>query len=216
MSLCKIEEFPQVRDLLRLGIMPSDDPRARFVNHTFRRGWWTSQFMLLLLNPNPKFLQFMRKNLNPYLPLPHPVVALHVRHGDKYKEMKLHPFSEYLVAVQQIALRANTNITYAFVSTEDGGVIDECVAQNQKPYQFLYTVNHSRFNSGPLQAIGRHGCLEEIRIAFMNLFLCLESDFFVWTRGSNWSRLIDELRNMTGSCGAHTVDLEPADHLDAC
>lgn len=199
---CDRVKFPQIRDLVRLGVLPQSTTMRS--NVSLHVGWWRAQSMGLFLRPNAEFLGLIRREMQPYLPLPHPFVSIHVRHGDKGNEMRLHPFAEYLNATR--VLLKHPRGASIFVSTEDGGVIDE--AAENKEWRFFWTTGHKRLNSGPLQASGVHGTAEEMRIAFLNLYICLEADAFVWTRGSNWGRLLDELRNISGRCDALNVDID--------
>ena len=195
---CDRVKFPQMRDLVRLGVLPSADTGDLHV------GWWRAQSVGLFLRPNTEFLTLLRREMQPYFPLPHPFVSIHVRHGDKGNEMHLHAFSEYLNATR--VLLKHPRGASVFVSTEDGAVIDE--AAENKEWKFFWTTGHKRLNSGPIQASGVHGTAEEMRIAFLNLYICLEADAFVWIRGSNWGRLLDELRNVSGRCDSPNVDID--------
>ena len=66
-------------------------------NETEKLGsfWWISQIFYFLLQPNietKNHIEKIRKDIN-FL---HPIVTIHVRHGDKGYEANLYPLSIYM------------------------------------------------------------------------------------------------------------------------
>ena len=57
--------------------------------------------------------------------------------------------------------------------------------------------------------IRHHGAVNVSLNAFTNLFLSLHCDAYVTTLGSNWGRLMNELRRTHGKEGVPFVDIEP-------
>jgi len=137
-------------------------------------------------------------------PLPPGVISLHIRHGDKGVEMALVPTEAYLqaaavlVKAQPLALARRS----IFMSTEDPGAITESKSVLEKgevggfSHWSLSWYDVPRANSnGPEQLNAfslPRGKLT--RIWLLQLLIALECDAWVGTRGSNWNRLIDELR----------------------
>lgn len=154
-------------------------------------------------------------------PLPPNTWSMHIRHGDKGREMKLVPFEAFARAAEQYTvgtIRKSTYTTdelqmmnplqsrkYAFVSSEDASVFEELKQSvsfietettHNLAWHWWYS-NIPRINSGPLQQLYSSSNRTAMTVIWMSqLFLALECDAFVGTRNSNWNRLIDELRGV--------------------
>ena len=132
------------------------------------------------------------------IPLPPGVIHAHVRHGDKYTEMLLQGTARYTNASAALVLAQPFSLRKAlFVSTEDPGVPEEAAALlGQEGWTVLhYTIRRS--NRGPLQQLqdlGEDSAATTTRTHLQQMLLSLEADAWVGTRGSNWNRLLDELR----------------------
>ena len=133
-------------------------------------------------------------------PLPPGTVSLHIRHGDKGQEMKLVGTAAYLRAAAALARLhpmplAGRNL---FLSTEDPSAVTEAadlLASELHAWALAwYDVPRANSN-GPLQ-LAQLGVPrgQLTRVWLLQLLLALECDAWVGTRGSNWNRLIDELR----------------------
>jgi hypothetical protein len=59
----------------------------------------------------------------------------------------------------------------------------------------VFYIPAERLNSSPSANIAKFGAHEEFLRSLLNLMVALECDGFIGTRGSNWNRLIDELRS---------------------
>ncbi|KAG5460473.1 MAG: hypothetical protein BJ554DRAFT_7476 [Olpidium bornovanus] len=137
----------------------------------------------------------------PY-PLPAGTVSLHVRHGDK--GMDLVPFDDYVNA----ALRFTGQNPLAFqrrlfVSSEDPSVIEDARLLPERELEpstgparrwEVYTSDIPRMNAGPFKQLEFYGKQRMSYAWILQLLMALECDAWVGTRGSNWNRLIDELR----------------------
>jgi hypothetical protein len=131
------------------------------------------------------------------VPLPRGTVSIHIRHGDKKKEMTLIPTEKYLLAADELVkLNPFGYRKVAFMSTEDPGSIEEMVAHNLSNTWHWLWWDVPRLNSNGPEQLGlfnmRRG--ELTFIWWLQMFIALEADAWVGTRGSNWNRLIDELR----------------------
>ena len=161
--------------------------------------------------------------------------SIHVRHGDKAKEMSLIPFSEYLAAINKFVVLNPLGYGHSiFISTEDPSVIDE--ARNVSLYAMhklesgslvwylprftgvtspdanwnIYYSEINRLNTGPILQLITFGKLNTTYTWMLQLLMALECDAFVGTRGSNWNRLIDELRCVwVGKCSSPYFEVGP-------
>jgi hypothetical protein len=131
------------------------------------------------------------------LPLPRGTVSIHIRHGDKSKEMNLVPTARYLQAAEGL-VEANPfgYQRIAFMSTEDPSAIAEMEASPlSKDWRWLWWEVPRINSNGPEQLVALDMKRGELTmIWWLQLFIALEADGWVGTRGSNWNRLIDELR----------------------
>ena len=132
------------------------------------------------------------------LPLPPGTIAAHIRGGDKGSEMKLVAPAHYAeAAADLIKLMPNSFASRVFfVSAGDEAAIDECRALAEKQrLPFAYTHLHRQVGGHKLGEWRRQS---DIEAAFhghlLQLLMSLEADAWIGTRGSNWNRLIDELR----------------------
>ncbi|GBG82572.1 hypothetical protein CBR_g34948 [Chara braunii] len=125
--------------------------------------------------------------------IPRPFVSLHVRLGDKGKEMRLAPFSEYMALAEQIR-RQFPHAKFIWLSTEMQEVIEE--TKNYPTWTFLYTDVPRQKGSESMHeyelSIGR---ARSTNNAFVNLMVAAEADFFVGALGSTWCLLINQLRS---------------------
>jgi hypothetical protein len=134
----------------------------------------------------------------PYFP--RGVVSAHVRHGDKDREMPLQPWSKYMNATEALVRSLPNSLNrIIFVSTEDDAVINESVGSGQEAgWTTMYSLlPRSNDHEPPATVINRLAPGREAsitRLHFTQLLMALEADAWVGTRGSNWNRLIDELR----------------------
>eukprot|EP00744_Colponema_vietnamica_P005428 GILI01007954.1.p1 GENE.GILI01007954.1~~GILI01007954.1.p1 ORF type:complete len:423 (-),score=12.16 GILI01007954.1:116-1330(-) len=167
--------------------------------------WWRAQSAAYLLRLNSEAISHIRQlRLDPSLhsfagpfqfPLQPGTTSAHVRHGDKYLEMKLVPFQEYMVAADYLQHNFPMSLKRSmFLSTEDEGVLTE-----GRSNTFSWAVHYStipRKNVGPqeqMQSMSTGAGLLT-RYHILQLLMALECDAFIGTRESNWNRLIDELR----------------------
>ena len=131
-----------------------------------------------------------------FLPLPRGTISAHVRHGDKYTEMELMPWSSYFTAAQGLGSRHPLGVSpNIFVSTDDPGVIDEAIATTAgTAWRAIYSsiTRISTRETGVKPLLDLAGNL--VHLHLLQLLMALEADAWVGTRGSNINRMIDELR----------------------
>lgn len=189
--------------------------------------WWRGQASAFVLRLNSKSLARIRVlRLDPNLhvgftinkttgvlesvavpfPLPPHTFSIHVRHGDKGREMRLIPFQEYAEEAEWFA-KQNPNSYYksAFISSEDPNVFE--YARNIARLTFDYGLTSpnenwiwymskiKRLNAGPMDQIKAFQNRSTTTLSWiLQLFMALECDAYVGTLNSNWNRIIDELR----------------------
>lgn len=140
--------------------------------------------------------------------IPHPVVSIHVRRGDKHKEMKLLDLSAYLSRALPIMLAFG--VQNVFLSTEDPDVV---VRAHSEYSAINWFVTSDERRNPNLYQFKQGNLTEEFYLAMRNLYLASDSDFFVGTRRSNWCRLIDETQRANGLGGTYYVDAHGSEEL---
>jgi len=133
--------------------------------------------------------------------IPHPVISIHVRRGDKHKEMRLLDLDDYLQ--HALPLMLAFGVKNIFLSTEDPAVIQRAVTAF--PAVNWYFTNDERHNPNFSQFM-KSNRTNEFLLAMRNLQLAAKCDFFVGARASNWCRLIDETQRFNGLGGTYYID----------
>jgi len=152
--------------------------------------WWRAQasaYIMRLNEATSSELKRRRALLNP--PYDYTV---HIRRGEKGREMKLYPAEKFFRQVPR-----NSR---AFIITEDSAIIREA----------------KRLHPGRVEYIARERTNADVSTTyndmvndFAALWISLESTHFVGSLGSNWARLTDELRRVWvapgwGCCSEYT------------
>ncbi|CAI5482750.1 unnamed protein product [Closterium sp. Yama58-4] len=131
----------------------------------------------------------------PYLP--RPIVSVHVRQGDKAGEMRLLPLRAFVAAAQHMRRNA-PNLNHIWLSTEMQSVVEEAKEQH-RDWTFLFTQNPRQEGTMTMHEYeAAVGADVLVGLSFVNLIIASQCDYFVGTLGSNWNRLIDELRCTNG------------------
>ncbi len=192
--------------------------------------WWRAQSIKYITRPHPWLLDYVeseKKKVFAQQQIPHPIISLHVRHGDKWREAVLMNLTSYIEEIRKseivrkvrrlcscllllriltIGMHLQYSIRDVFVSTEDPQVIAELPAYEPE-FRFHFT-NVTRLNMSPYESSATLGRMQEFLISWTQLYIAVQCDIFVGTRTSNWCRLIDELRKVNGK--ASTPYLSPA------
>lgn len=139
-------------------------------------------------------------------PLPRGTSSLHVRHGDKAVKMSVSPLDAYIEKVENLAaLNPNAYARMAFLSSEDRDVfvrarkIKSLSSSTTTPNErwIWFTSRIGRMNGSSFSQLDAFGNRTEATLSWMSeSLLTMECDAFVGTRGSNWNRVIDELRSV--------------------
>jgi hypothetical protein len=160
--------------------------------------------------------------------VPPGLIVVHIRWGDKGYEMQKVPISEYLAGIQTIlqqrGIRDDKNETvHVYLATEDQNAVREFKAavppnwnvfvdryfEEMLPYRSLGDEKTWQTNNANAERTkGKSGL-----IALASLLVAMEANYFVLTTKSNWSVLINELREnvVDPRCQGCTllVDLRP-------
>ncbi|CCG84805.2 protein of unknown function [Taphrina deformans PYCC 5710] len=181
--------------------------------------WARAQHVAYLLRLRPEALAYLAANrvnkdvqvgytnleqVPMPFPLPQKSWSMHVRHGDKGGEMRLVPFREFILTAEKYAMQNPIESRkWAFVSSDDPEVFevmkktvsikDTDTVSNKQWHWFMSNMVRStevQFATLEGQANKTVTTLDWLS----QLFLALECEAFVGTRGSNWNALIEELR----------------------
>jgi hypothetical protein len=156
--------------------------------------------------------------------LPSRLITVHIRWGDKEKEMDLLPIQDYIDAVLDLTGRGSEGIgdgsVGIFLATEDPQAAQEfqqaAAAQNWTVYLDAY---YQEFQSERLPGYNNNGRMStQLKgrpglVAVASLLVAMQANDYVLTSRSNWSKLINELRMnvVDPRCNACTrvIDLTP-------
>jgi len=181
--------------------------------------WWRSQGASYLARFNSNALSIMRKlrkspgrlvglrqnvSVFPPFPLPRGSISIHIRHGDKGKEVSLIDTGIFIAAAQGLEEENVLGLErFAFISTEDPEVIEFVSGSNGNrekidivpwTYAWFDLPRHNSNGEVQLQMFSNIPRAVLTLSWFLQLLIALEADAWVGTRGSNWNRLLDELR----------------------
>eukprot|EP00026_Physarum_polycephalum_P008788 Phypoly_transcript_08889.p1 GENE.Phypoly_transcript_08889~~Phypoly_transcript_08889.p1 ORF type:complete len:462 (+),score=51.80 Phypoly_transcript_08889:149-1387(+) len=178
-------------------------PRVTYVPPIFSHKdsfWWHAQSIKYLARPNARTISVVKEEQKKIFggdgSLPHPIISLYIRHGDKWKEAKPKSVKAYMDRIMLIADKHN--IKHLYVGTDDQLALDELVQNYSSRFQiyFIDTPRLADNQTTPMQMMRTNS--EIMRVSLVDLYIQIQGDVFVGTRSSNWCRLIDELRKVNG------------------
>ncbi|CAI5949816.1 unnamed protein product [Closterium sp. NIES-65] len=139
----------------------------------------------------------------PYIP--RPIVSMHVRQGDKAREMQLTSFPSFVFMANRLRRRI-PHLKYVWLSTEMQSVVDQAGKYND--WTFFYSTNLRQTGAiSILQYEETVGVAKLAGLSFANLLISSQADYFVGVLGSNWNRLINELKATSGRLYAGYVSV---------
>ncbi|MCO5561668.1 hypothetical protein L7F22_015289 [Adiantum nelumboides] len=139
--------------------------------------------------------QFLWKIYKPWMP--RPLVSIHVRQGDKAKEMKVVGFKDYMKLAQLLRNRF-PDARHIWLSTEMQEVIEESKAYS-KWWDIYYTnVSRQTGNTSMPAYESSLGRATSTNYPLVNFLISADADFFVGALGSTWCYLIDGMRTTGG------------------
>ena len=135
--------------------------------------------------------------------IPSNLISVHIRWGDKGSEMELIPITDYIEAIEQLIDRnkesfpPNQEISI-FLSTEDPSAEEKfrkaAVLRKWRVYYYAAAILHQKDAVGKPQMDAKRRNGASGRHSLIALILSMQAKLYVLTRGSNWSRLMDEIR----------------------
>jgi hypothetical protein len=162
--------------------------------------WWRAQSSAFVTRFNRRTIQevsALRMKVHPYR-LPSGVINVHMRRGDKNNEMRLPPTRDFVEAANELAARMPNSLgertllvtSDDTLSGQEARRLGEAIGFNViLPMQGAVPGGHT--GAAWMQLKDRQ---TPFYIHLLKLTLALEADAWIGTRGSNWNRLIDELR----------------------
>jgi len=176
--------------------------------HEDPKFWWRSQASTYMLRPNLPTLERMEMLLHDHKPplnVPHGCISIHVRHGDKGHEMRLFKLASYITAAEDMLtsnatlvrltgdLKEARKVRTIYLSTEDPKVIT--ASETFSTWKFFWLHEElTNAHMGTLQSQGAERVIKDL----VTLKLHLQCSAAVATWGSNWNRLMEELRSTLG------------------
>jgi hypothetical protein len=153
--------------------------------------------------------------------IPDDMITVHLRWGDKKLEMKLVSQEEFVDAIDGLAKNYSIANPKIFITTESKHALESMegyVKEHRKSWT-LYNYGPSVYETRVVEkktnetlhhnpmALARHTGGKIGKASIIALMMALEAKYYVLTSGSNWSRLIDELRRnvVNHVCGNCTV-----------
>lgn len=147
--------------------------------------------------------------------IPENLISVHMRWGDKRKEMQLVEENEYIAAIENFVSNHTLTEPHVYITTESAEALEkmrQALAQQHPTWKVHYYHQNSRGVVPTGMADQTKGAIG--KDSLVSLLLAMEAKYYVITSGSNWSRLIDELRRsvVDVDCGGCTemVDLRQA------
>ncbi|KAI9021058.1 hypothetical protein DFJ74DRAFT_671656 [Hyaloraphidium curvatum] len=188
---------------------------------------WRAQSVAFLIRLNDKTVDAVRRlRMEPNMtavagspgppesvfPLPRGCISAHVRHGDKGREMPLVAYSAYAAAAERLRwLNPTPFRRVMFLSSEDPKVIEEGASLPEKWTVYYSDIPRENTNGQRQQVL--HPMMTVLHL--LQLLMALECDAWIGTRGSNWNRLIDELKCVwVAKCGHPYVEVGPDNSFD--
>ncbi|CAI7895728.1 unnamed protein product [Closterium sp. NIES-53] len=132
-----------------------------------------------------------------------PVISMHVRQGDKGIEMTLHSLATFVFFAYRMR-RHRPELQYIWLSSEMESVM--AAAETFPDWTFLYASSNRATDVEQMKQQQFSG-QQPIAEIFANLLITSESDYFIGSLGSNWNRVIDELRSTGGKLFGGLVTL---------
>eukprot|EP00762_Andalucia_godoyi_P002184 ANDGO_07480.mRNA.1 hypothetical protein len=176
-----------------------------------RKTWWRTVFTgFLWARLRPEMHSWMRDFIKASVresDLAKDAVCIHIRHGDKAREMQLHPLRDYVEGAARIVEQLGID-KRIFLSTDDENVILEL--GNFKDWEIFYLNQERHNNMSPMQQADAMKGTKFLQISLANLLFQTMPSCRGWvqTTGSNWCRLINEVRRLQGAEYLPFVDLE--------
>ncbi|CAI5466398.1 unnamed protein product [Closterium sp. Yama58-4] len=132
----------------------------------------------------------------PYMP--RPIVSLHVRGTDKVAEMGLTSLNSHIFHMNRLRPQA-LDLSHVWLNTETQANVDRAVADHLS-WSFYYSSNARQQEA--VGGLREYEWVQSVAVSFASVLIAAQCDYFVGSLGSNWSRLMNELRSTNGRLGA--------------
>lgn len=221
---CPMTNQPTLNLTKARGVLVGNECREFREQHNLTVSAWRAVAMEYLFQTlSPQLQAEANRQLHLVFPngmIPSSLITVHIRWGDKEDEMKLVPITKYILAVKQLA--NDSKHVHVYLSTTDPKAVFEFVSQSPKEWNiyvdayFQEYYKHSakeEYNVNPHMSLEHDG--KPGFMALASLLVALEANAFVLTTASNWSRLMNELRQtiIDPECNHCTrmIDLRPGE-----
>lgn len=159
------------------------------ISHLYYLHYWRNQAAKYIYHLRENIKKIVNQNIKRYIKYNknkiknYPCINVWIRHGNKYKEMKLIDTEKYFTAIDLFKrlYRKRFNI---YLSTDDRYAINKIIRSKYN----VYYLNYTRYNDNISNWKNNH-----IYNIISDIELSLKCIAFIGTRGSNINRLIDEL-----------------------
>ncbi|CAI5474524.1 unnamed protein product [Closterium sp. Yama58-4] len=142
----------------------------------------------------------------PYMP--RPIVSLHVRGTDKFAEMGLTSLDAHLFHINRLR-QHSPDLSHVWLNTETQANVDQAV-RDHLSWSFFYSSNARQQEA--VGGLREYEWAQSVAVSFASVLIAAQCDYFVGSLGSNWSRLMNELRSTNGRLGAGFI----ADNVEEC
>eukprot|EP01132_Coremiostelium_polycephalum_P003225 gene3225-4037_t len=191
----KYPEYNYYKDIYSLSTL---EVVSYFVDWMFRPSAQLRNFIssrkLMLFSPTNNFNNLKQQSI--IMEQSTKCISMHVRHGDKFREAQLLPFSFYLEAMSVINL---TNIHTVFLMTDDPGVIEEAKMISTPELQFKYLDIERVDHSGTIPKEAHFYFTDDPSKYGYELYTEMEiasdCEYFIGSLTSNIDRYVVELGN---------------------
>ena len=185
-----------------------NDPSCEESKQYFRRSGEVGRRIFARAASANFFQQYLRQEVHDLveqgiddLRVSHPIMSIHVRRGDKQREMTMLDLEDYLQYAIPICL--GFGVRNIFLSTEDPDVVARAFVAYSS---FNWIVTDDIRQNPDFEGFMRANKTREFLSSMKNLYAAAECDFFVGARASNWCRLIDETKRFNGLGGTYYID----------
>ncbi|GJP78464.1 hypothetical protein CLOP_g8757 [Closterium sp. NIES-67] len=124
--------------------------------------------------------------------VPRPLVSMHVRMGDKAREMRMAGFEAYLHLLSRVR-HFDPSARTVWLSTEMQPVVEQALRIPGWNWKVTSIPRMQGKESMPAFE-ARIGAQRSVENAWVNLLMAAEADYFIGALGSTWSMMIDGLR----------------------
>ncbi|CAI7893619.1 unnamed protein product [Closterium sp. NIES-54] len=133
-----------------------------------------------------------------------PIVSVHVRQSDKGTEMRLSSFATHMFFAHRLR-RFVPDLRYVWLNTEMESVVKESALYTDWRFLFSSNLRQPEDSRSNREYEGK----QSVTASFASAIIASQCDYFVGALGSNWSRLMNELRATNGRllAGFFTVNM---------